>query len=155
MGPFPSSKFQGQTAPHQEHTQDLLVSAKGWHRRVNRHAEKGAGHLKAILWTGLLIVLIYVAVKVIPVLINEYQFQDSLQEIARFASVNRKTPEQLKQAVMEVAQKQDLPVEIDNIKVGGNGGNVRINVDYSVTVDLMVYQWTLNFHPSASNNSLL
>jgi hypothetical protein len=27
-------------------------------------------------------------------------------------------------------------------------------VDYSVTVDLGVYQWTLNFHPTATNNAL-
>jgi len=120
-----------------------------------RCGQKGASHLKAILWTVLLVSMIYVAVKVVPVLIDEYQFQDSLQEIARFASVNRRTPEQLKQAVMDVAQKQDLPVEVDNIKVGQNGGNIRIHVDYTVTVDLMVYQWTMNFHPEASNSALI
>ena len=39
----------------------------------------------------ILVSLIYVGFKVIlPVLINEYQFQDELQDIARFASVNRK-----------------------------------------------------------------
>jgi hypothetical protein len=27
-------------------------------------------------------------------------------------------------------------------------------VDYSVTVDLHVYQWTLNFHPTVTNNAL-
>jgi hypothetical protein len=89
------------------------------------------------------------------VLINEYQFQDSLQEIARFASVNRKTNEQIRQSVLEEAQKVDLPVQAENIKVEGYGGNVHINVDYSVTVDLKVYQWTLNFHPTANNAALL
>jgi hypothetical protein len=39
--------------------------------------------------------------------------------------------------------------------VEGNAGNIHINVDYSVTVDLKVYQWTLNFHPAASNAALL
>ena len=99
--------------------------------------------------------VIYGAVLVIPVLINEYQFQDSLQEIARFASVNRKSNEQIRQSVLEEAQKEDLPVQAEDIKVEGNSGNVHINVDYSVTVDLKVYQWTLNFHPAASNASLL
>ncbi len=90
----------------------------------------------------------------IPVLINEYEFQDSLQNIARFASVNRKTHEQVKQAVLEEAQKEDLPVQAEDIKVEGTGGNVHINVDYSVTLDLKVYQWTLNFHPDATNLAL-
>jgi hypothetical protein len=39
--------------------------------------------------------------------------------------------------------------------VVSTSGNVHINVDYSVTVDLKVYQWTLNFHPAVSNASLL
>ena len=92
---------------------------------------------------------------VIPVLINEYEFQDSLQSIARFASVNRRTNEQVRQAVLEEAQKEDLPVQAEDIKVEGNSGNVHINVDYSVTVDLKVYQWTFNFHPAANNAALL
>ena len=30
-----------------------------------------------------------------------------------------------------------------------------IDRDYSVTVNLVIYQWTLNFHPYAKNNPLL
>jgi hypothetical protein len=115
----------------------------------------GAGNLKAIVWTMILVACIYGAVIVLPVLVNEYQFQDSLQEIARFASVNRRSNEQIRQAVLDEAQKEELPVQAENIKVEGLGGNVHINVDYSVTVDLKVYQWTLNFHPAASNASIL
>ena len=98
---------------------------------------------------------IYATAMVLPVLINEYQFQDSLQNIARFASVNRKNSDQIQKAVLDEAQKEDLPVEADDIKVESNAGNIHINVDYSVTVDLKVFQWTLNFHPAASNASLL
>jgi cell division protein FtsL len=124
-------------------------------RAAKRAREKGAGHTKAIVWTMILVAFIYVAAVTLPVLINEYQFQDSLQEIARFASVNRRTSDQIQKAVLEEAQKEDLPVQAEDIKVTGNGGNVHINVDYSVTIDLKVYQWTLNFHPAASNASLL
>ena len=103
----------------------------------------------------ILVAFIYVAAMILPVLINEYQFQDSLQNIARFASVNRKNSEQVRKDVLDEAQKEDLPVQAEDIKVESNAGNVHINVDYSVTVDLKVYQWTLNFHPAASNGSLI
>jgi len=103
----------------------------------------------------ILVAVVYGAVMVLPVLINEYEFQDGIQNIARFASVNRKNIEQVKQAVLEEAQKEDLPIQADDIKVQSNAGNVHIDVDYSVTVDLKVYQWTLNFHPAASNAALL
>ena len=121
---------------------------------AKRNRERGAGSLKAIVWTVILVAFVYAAVMLIPVLINEYEFQDSLQNIARFASVNRKNNEQVKQAVLEEAQKEDLPIQAEDIKVEGSAGNVHINVDYSVTVDLKVYQWTLNFHPDATNLSL-
>jgi hypothetical protein len=57
--------------------------------------------------------------------------------------------------VLDEAQKEDLPVEADDVKVVSNGKNVTIDVDYSVTVDLKVYKWTLNFHPTATNSGLL
>lgn len=103
----------------------------------------------------ILAAFIYVAAMVLPVLVNEYQFQDTLQDIARFASVNRRNNEQIKQAVLDEAQKEELPVQAEDVKVEGSGGNVHINVEYSVTIDLKVYQWTLNFHPAANNASLL
>jgi hypothetical protein len=120
-----------------------------------RNGESGKGHLKAIIWTMILVAFIYVAAMILPVLINEYQFQDSLQNIARSASVYRKTNEQVRQQVLDEAQKEDLPVKVEDIKVEGQAGNIHIDVDYSVTVDLKVYLWTLNFHPAASNASLL
>ena len=102
----------------------------------------------------ILVAFIYVAAIVLPVLINEYQFQDSLQNIARSASVYRKNSEDIRKSVMEEAQKADLPIQAEDVKVESNSGNIKISVDYSVTVDLKVYQWTLNFHPAASNTSL-
>jgi hypothetical protein len=120
-----------------------------------RAGERGSGNLKAIIWTVILVACVYASVIIIPVLINEYEFQDSLQNIARYASVNRKTNEQIRQAILEEAQKEDLPVQAADISVEGNAGNVHIIVNYSVTVDLKIFQWTLNFHPSADNLSLI
>lgn len=98
---------------------------------------------------------IYVAVMVLPILINEYQFQDSIQEIAQFASINHASSEKVQKTVLEEAQKEDLPIQAEDIKVQSQAGNIHIYVDYSVTVDLKVYQWTLNFHPSASNSAII
>lgn len=119
-----------------------------------RSSEKGAARAKAIIWTLVFLSMIYVSIKVIPVLVTEYQFEDSIQEIARFASATRKSNEQIKQAVLDEAQKEDLPITGDAIKVEGSAGNVRINVEYSVIVDLKVYQWTLLFHPATSNKAV-
>ena len=66
----------------------------------------------------------------------------------------RQTPEQIRSAILKEAEKDDVPIDANDVKVQAVNGNVKIKVDYSVTVDLTVYQWTLNFHPSISNDSL-
>jgi len=122
--------------------------------RPARDAERGAGRLKAILWTLVLASFVYVTVKVAPALVNDFEFQDGIQTIARFASANRQTPEQIRAAVMKEAQKDDVPAAAEDVKIEAVSGNVKIHVEYSVIVDLKVYQWTLNFHPAVSNDSL-
>ena len=154
MALFPCPKLPGTNASVCGGRRTSFFSFPGVDATVERHGERGGANFKAIIWTAILVAFIYVTAMVLPVLINEYQFQDGIQEIARFASVNRKNNEQVKQAVLEEAQKEDLPVQAADIKVEGSAGNVHINVDYSVTVDLKVYQWTLNFHPDATNLSL-
>ena len=122
---------------------------------TKRNGESGKGTLKAIIWTMILVAFIYTTAMVLPILVNEYQFQDALQNIARFASVNHRNSDLIQKDILAEAQKEDLPVQAEDIKVESNAGNIHINVDYSVTVDLKVYQWTLNFHPAANNASLL
>ena len=151
----PCPKLHGTGAFRPGDRRNSLRAVSGGDARAKHQGERGAGNAKAIIWTMILVAFIYSAAMMLPVLINEYQFQDSLQSIARFASVNRKNPDQIRAAVMEEAQKEDLPVQAEDVKVVSNAGNIRIDVDYSVTVDLKVYQWTLNFHPAASNASLL
>lgn len=123
--------------------------------RKVRAGQRGAGHLKAIILTLILFFCGYVAFKVVPLLVNEYEFQDGLQTIARFASVNRDPSDKVVAEILKEAEKDDVPVEAEDIKYAAKGGFVTINVDYSVTADLAVYQWTLNFHPVASNAAIL
>ena len=119
-----------------------------------RRGQFGAGRLKAILWLAFLVGAVYVGIMVVPVLVNEYQFQDAMQTTARFATVNRESPEDIRATLVKQAKAEDIPILPEDIHVESEAGNVRIRADYSVTVDLRVYQWTLNFHPSASNNAL-
>jgi hypothetical protein len=87
-------------------------------------------------------------------MIDEYEFQDGIQTIARMATVNRPDSEKIRQAVLKEAEKDELPIRAEDIQVESAGGNVHISVNYSVTVDLKVYQWTVNFNPTATNNAL-
>jgi hypothetical protein len=155
MGFSSSTKLQRTDAPRSGDRRSLSVPVSGRDVVTRRNREAGKGRLKAIVWTVILVAFIYTTAMVLPILVNEYQFQDALQNIARFASVNRQNSDLISRDVLAEAQKEDLPVQATDIKVVSTSGNVHINVDYSVTVDLKVYQWTLNFHPTAGNASLL
>ena len=117
--------------------------------------QRGSSRLKLVLFVAVVVSLIYVGVKVIPILVNNMQFQDAIESTARFASVNRQTPDDIRTAVLKEADNDDIPIAAQDIHVKGDGGRVEIAADYSVTVNLGVYQWTLNFHPYAKNNPLL
>jgi hypothetical protein len=117
--------------------------------------QRGSSRLKLVLFLAVVVAMIYVGVKVIPILVNNMQFQDAIESTARFASVNRQTADDIRTAVLKEADNDDIPIAAQDIHVKGEGGHVEIAADYSVTVNLGVYQWTLNFHPYAKNNPLL
>ncbi len=119
-----------------------------------RSGQRGASRLKAILYLAMFVSMVYVGIRVVPILYNEYLFQDAMQNAARFASANRQTAEDIRAALLKEAKAEDIPVKPEDIHVESEAGNVRITAAYSVTVDLQVYQWTLNFNPTASNNAL-
>ena len=122
--------------------------------RSNARGQHGAGRLKAIIWLAIFAFAIYVGVMVIPILVDEYQFQDAMTSTARFASANRQTADDIRASLVKEAKSEDIPIKPEDIHVESQAGNVRISAPYSVTVDLHVYQWTLNFNPSANNNAL-
>ena len=125
--------------------------------RSNRAAlrlQHGAGTIKAILWTILLVYGAFVAYKILPAYVAEYQLADKMQEQARFAVVNRYPEEQIRDNIFKVVKDLEIPVKREEIKVLATQDVVRIACDYTVPVDLLVYQMNLHFTPSSENKNL-
>ena len=116
--------------------------------------QRGAGRLKLIIWLLVLCTFGWVCVKVVPVLFASYQFQDTVLSTARLAAVTRQSDEELKKTIVQAAQDNNLPVTSDEVVVVHRGYSVEISVDYSVTVDLRVYQWTFHFHPDSTGTAI-
>jgi Domain of unknown function (DUF4845) len=100
-----------------------------------RNRQSGEGRLKALVVLAILAGMIYVGVKVIPILVNNYEFQDALESTARLATVNRQSAEDIRTAVLKEAQSEEIPIAAEDIHVKDDGGHVEISADYSVTVD--------------------
>lgn len=116
--------------------------------------ERGGGTIKAILWTAILIYGAFVAYKIIPAYVAEYQLADKMQEQARFAVVNRYTEDQIRDNIFKVVQDLEIPVKRDQIKIVDTQQVVKISMDYTIPVDLLVYHLDLHFTPASENKEL-
>lgn len=117
--------------------------------------ERGDGRLKAIVVTAVILMAVYAAFKIVPAYVNEFQLADKIQEQARFAVVNRYTEDQIRDNVFGVVQDLNIQgVKREDIKVTATREDVRISLDYTVPVDLLVYRTELHFSPESDNKSL-
>jgi hypothetical protein len=112
-------------------------------------SQRGEGKLKAIIYLGILIAAVFIAVKVVPVYVAEYELKDKITEQARFAIVNRLTEDQVKDSIFRTIQDLDIPAKRDDVKVANTNRGVQISVNYTVPVDFVVYQTEINFSPSS------
>jgi uncharacterized membrane protein len=126
----------------------------GQHRVLPSRSQRGGGTIKAVLWTAILVYGAFVAYKILPAYVAEYQLADKMQEQARYANVNRFTEEQVRDNIYRVVQDLEIPVKKEEIKVVATQALVKIDIDYTIPVDLLVYHLNLHFTPSSVNKSL-
>ena len=117
--------------------------------------QRGASKLTAIAYSAFVIFGVFAAVKLLPPYIAQYQLSDKMQEQARFAVVNHYSEEQIRDTIFKDAQDLEVPVQKEDIKVLASASVVRISLDYTVPIDLLIYKMQLHFTPSSENKSLL
>src|SRR5437764_15416662 len=123
-------------------------------RAAHRRFERGEGKLKAVIYLAIFLLMIYSAVKIVPIYVSNYQLSDKMQEQARFAVVNRYTEEQIRDNVFKVVQDLDIPAKREDIKVVSNNSMVKISLAYSVPVDVLMYHTDIHFSPNSDNKAL-
>jgi hypothetical protein len=121
----------------------------------NARAQRGEGRLRAVIYFGILVAAVFIAIKVIPPYVAEYQLKDKMTEQARFAVVNRYGEDQIKDSIFRTIQDLDIPAKRDDIKVANTNHGIEISVNYSVPVDFLVYQTELNFSPSSEGVDIM
>lgn len=122
--------------------------------RARWNDERGGARLKSLLVLIVFGSAIFCAVKIVPSYFANYQLQDSIRQIATYASVTRQKDDELKADVEKKVKQLGIPADSNDIQVSDDSGNVQISVDYTVPIDLAVYQFQLHFHPQATNASL-
>ena len=111
--------------------------------------------MKALLSLAFLGLVLFCAIKIVPVYVENYELQDYMNQLAVEATVHQpqERPEALQTDIYAKAESLGLPVERQDIKVSV-GQTVLIDVKYSVDVDLKLYTLPLHFTPSAKNSNI-
>jgi len=103
------------------------------------------------IFLGLLILagVVYVGAKVVPIYFANFELQDTMKLEARSSLARRSSPEEVRRNVAKKAQELELPLRPEDIRVDVSPGYVNVRANYSVTVDLYVYQLKLELHPES------
>ena len=118
-------------------------------------AQRGEGRLKALIYFAILIGAVYVAVKIVPVYVADYQLKDKITEQARFAVVNHYSEDQIRDNIFRTIQDLDIPAKREDVKVANTNRGVQISVNYTVPVDFLVYKTEMNFSPSSEGVDIM
>ncbi|HEY6444602.1 MAG TPA: DUF4845 domain-containing protein [Candidatus Acidoferrales bacterium] len=118
--------------------------------------ERGGSKLNLLITLLIMGSMVFAGVKLIPVYVDNYQFQDAIESESRFALTGypKKSTDDIRDDVWKKAQELSIPAQREDIQVNVTNGSVSISLDYSVPIDLAVYQLTLQFHPHADNHSI-
>ena len=82
------------------------------------------------------------------------QLADKMRQQARFAGVDGRSTEQLRDIIFGEAETDDIPLRREDIQIENSPSGVLITADYKVTVDLHLCQLSLHFHPRSDSTVL-
>jgi hypothetical protein len=124
--------------------------------RAARRAERGGSKINLLITLLILAAMGISAVKIVPAYVDNYEFQDAINTEAEYAlsGYPKKTNDMIRQDVWKKAQDLGIPADPQDIQLDTSNGTVSISLDYSIPVDLYVYQFTLQFHPHADNHTI-
>lgn len=110
--------------------------------------------VKALIGVGVIVIGFYVAWNMIPPYFHNGQFQDELDDIARHASYQVISDDDLRQKVVDKAKGMDIFIKEDQVSVTHSGNLLGISVKYRVHVDMLVHPTDLDFTANSLNKRI-
>jgi hypothetical protein len=110
--------------------------------------------VKPLLGVLLVVVGAYAAWILLPPYINNYQFQDDIQNEALINSYSSKSEQDIRNTLAKKAADYGIPLKAEQIHVQRSGPELSIWADYTVHVELPGFPVDLNFHPATKNKRI-
>ena len=94
----------------------------------------------------LLVFAFYAGSQFIPAYFHAFQFNDFIKQEVKFALSARRTPEDVRQHIVDEAKDLEIPIDARNVLISKRGPAFTVEFDYNIPIDLRVYKRDLNFH---------
>ena len=120
----------------------------------SERSQRGFISISGIFSLLMLVSIVFVGIKLVPPYVNNYQLQDSIQNIALIASYNPIDEEEIRHNVLSRASNIGVDLTPKQVTVHKGAGTVIIVVDYTVTVDFGVKRMDIHFEPSTTNKNI-
>jgi hypothetical protein len=107
--------------------------------------------LKALFGVFLVVAFFYLAWKILPPYIQEYQFQQEIQSIARNSEYAPLDENGIRKQVAQKITDFGIPVNPESVVINKASFDVSIGVNYTVHIDSAIHPFDIQFHPSTKN----
>ena len=107
----------------------------------SRASERGAANIKTVIMLFVAASVVLLAIKLVPVYIEQRGVIYDVEELARIAAVRGWKEDKITPELNKIRGKYELPE--GSISLTGRDQYVRINVGYSRAVDLLVTTYAL------------
>jgi len=110
---------------------------------------------KTLLGLAILAALVFLCIKLVPPYFANYEFQDDIDNIARYATyAQAKTEDDVRSDVLAKARERGIELTGDQVAVSKDNSGVNINVNYEVVVPVPGYVFRMKFNPTAGNRMI-
>lgn len=102
--------------------------------------QKGEGKSGAFLGILVLFLVVFAAVKVVPVMVRVYSFEDKVREECKFF---RGSTEKLVEGIMDAASEEEIPIDEEDITINYQKEKLKLNIQYTIPITFpgYIYKW--------------
>lgn len=111
-----------------------------------------------IFGVGVIVVVAFIGIAIIPPYFSNYQFEDAIKTEALQSTYTSRSEDDIRDSIIKRAHECDIQLTSKQVRVSRTGsygtGSLTIEADYSVPVSLPGYSTILEFHPSSKNKGV-